>query len=56
MIKEYYDVQDIINAECNLEPLKCRYCGDVNEVTFDQYIGDAMCENCGRWQLNEGIE
>ena len=56
MDKEYYDVQDVINAGFNLEPLKCRHCGHIGETTFHQYIGDALCEMCGQWQLdkNEG--
>ena len=45
-----YDVQDVINAEYTLEPIKCRNCGSL-EVTFDQYIGDAQCGTCGEWQL-----
>ena len=45
-----YDVQDIIDAECNLEPLECRYCHSL-EVIYHQYIGDAYCQECGRWQL-----
>lgn len=46
-----YDVQDVINAECNLEPLRCRFCGSL-EVTYLQYVGDATCGACGEWQLN----
>ncbi len=53
MEKEYYDVQDVINAECNLEPLKCRYCGDMEEVSFVQYASDAHCAKCGKWQLGD---
>ena len=49
-----YDVQDVINAGCNLEPIKCRFCGST-EVTFNQGIGDAHCAMCGEWQL-EGTE
>jgi len=47
-----FDVQDIIDAEYNLEPLKCRFCNSLN-VAFNQYIGDAYCEECGRWQLEK---
>ena len=47
-----YDVQDVINVEYNLEPLQCRYCSS-SEVAFYQYIGDAHCGNCGKWQLEE---
>ena len=45
-----YDVQDIINVGYNLEPLICRNCGS-NEVVYQQYIGDACCQECGEWQL-----
>lgn len=48
-----YTVHDIINAECNLEPLVCLYCGS-HEVVFQQYVGDASCQECGIWQL-EGL-
>lgn len=47
-----YDVQDVINAGCTLEPLKCRACGKVGEVTFNQAVGDASCAYCGEWQLD----
>ena len=33
-------------AECNLEPLKCKFCGSL-EVVFLQYVGDAQCAECG---------
>ena len=46
-----YDIQDVLNAGCTLEPLVCRNCGST-EVTFSQYVGDAQCANCGRWQLD----
>lgn len=50
-IKKYYDVQDIINAECSVEPVKCRHCGIVGETTFNQGMNDAFCASCGKWQL-----
>jgi hypothetical protein len=50
--KKIYDVQDIINVEYNLKPLKCRFCGDMKEVTFYSYIMDAHCATCGEWQLS----
>lgn len=50
MKKEYYDVQDVIDAGFTLEPIKCRDC-DSLDVTFNQYIGDANCNYCGEWQL-----
>lgn len=45
-----FTVHDVISAECNLEPLICLFCG-YDEVTFFQYVGDAYCANCGRWQM-----
>ena len=45
-----YDIQDVIDAECNLEPIKCRNCESL-EVIFDQYTNDAICPICGEWQL-----
>ena len=49
-MKEWFDVQDVIDAGCTLEPLKCRACGSL-EVEFNQAIGDAQCCTCGEWQL-----
>ncbi len=46
-----YDVQDVIDAEITLEPMKCRHCGTIGEVTFNQKIADAYCAVCGKWQL-----
>lgn len=51
--KEFYDVQDVINAGFNLSPIKCRYCGEL-DCNFNQYIGDASCPHCGEWQLDGG--
>ncbi len=51
-MKEQFDVQDVINAGCTLEPMICRVCGSL-EVTFNQRIGDAYCESCGHWQLDQ---
>ena len=47
-----YNVHDIIKAECNLWPLTCIYCGST-EVVFEQYVKDAYCQCCGKWQLEE---
>ena len=52
MIK--YTVYDILQAECTLEPLTCLHCSS-DEVIFDQYIGDAYCQDCDRWQLDSEI-
>ena len=51
-MKEEYTVHNVIAAECTLEPMICLHC-DGSEVTFDQYIGDAYCADCGKWQLEE---
>lgn len=51
-----FTVQDVITAQCTLQPLKCVHCGNSEEVTFNQYIGDAYCENCGNWQVPDKQE
>ena len=50
--KKEYDVEDTIEAEINLEPLKCRHCGSY-EVTYHDSQGDAYCASCGYWQLEK---
>jgi len=50
-----YDVEDVLEAGCTLEPMICRHCGS-DEVTFHQYIGDASCAACGEWQLDDEEE
>jgi len=47
-----YSVEEVIAAECTLEPMECKFCGSL-EVIFLQYVGDAYCEECGTWQLDE---
>jgi hypothetical protein len=47
--RKSYTVNDIQRAGYNLEPMRCIFCGS-HEVTYNQYIGDALCGNCGRWQ------
>jgi len=47
-----YHVEDVITAQCNLEPLTCKLC-ESTEVTYHQYIGDAHCADCDRWQLED---
>jgi hypothetical protein len=49
-MKEQFDVQDVIDAGCTLEPLVCRSCQST-KVMFNQAIGDAYCATCGHWQL-----
>ena len=51
MVKTY-SVEEVIAAESTLEPMECKFCGSL-EVIFLQYVGDAYCEECGRWQLDE---
>ena len=51
-MKREYTIHDILIAECTLEPLVCLHCGSL-EVTFHQYLSDAYCGDCGRWQLEE---
>ena len=45
-----YFIKDVIEKGHNLEPLHCKYC-DSEWVVFHQYVGDAVCEECGEWQL-----
>ena len=52
MSEKEYTIYDVIKTECNLEPLKCIFCGS-HEVTYEQYVGDAYCANCGKWQLED---
>jgi hypothetical protein len=47
--RKSYTVNDVDRAGCTLEPLRCLFCGSP-EVTYHQYIHDARCEKCGRWQ------
>lgn len=50
--KNSYTVYDVIEAEHNLEPLVCVYCGS-KETTYHDYAADAYCSTCGRWQSEE---
>ena len=47
-----YTVEQVISAECNLEPIECKFCHSL-EVTYDQYIRDALCGDCGKWQIED---
>jgi hypothetical protein len=47
--RKSYTVHDVDRAGYTLEPLRCLFCGSP-EVTYHQYIHDARCENCGKWQ------
>ena len=51
----HYDVTDVLEAGCTLEPIVCRHCAH-DDVTFNQYIGDACCAACGEWQLDDEKE
>ena len=51
MDKPFYTVHDVIKAGYTLEPMICLYCGGT-EVEYMQYISDAYCADCGRWQLD----
>mgnify|MGYP003341344029 CR=1 FL=1 len=44
-----FTVEEVKEAEINLEPLMCEHCCST-EVTYYQSIGDAYCANCGQWQ------
>lgn len=48
-----YDIQDTIAAGYTLEPMKCRHCGHIGEVTYNQAVHDGHCAWCGEWQLNK---
>jgi ribosomal protein S27E len=48
-MEHYFSVSEVREAECTLEPMKCIYCESL-EVTFNQYVNDAYCAECGEWQ------
>lgn len=50
-----YTIYDVIRAECTLEPLECIFCKS-HRVTFHQYVEDAYCYECGKWQLEESTK
>lgn len=47
-----FTVFDIQKAEVNLEPVECIFC-DSDEVVYIQSVKDAVCECCGKWQIEE---
>jgi hypothetical protein len=47
-----YNVDDIVQAEYNLEPLICWHCGS-EETVYNDVCGDAYCECCGLWQYGD---
>lgn len=44
-----YSVRQVKKAGITLEPIKCKHCGKVGEVVYNQYIRDASCQTCGKW-------
>lgn len=44
-----FSIDDVKQAECTLEPIECVHCKSL-DVTYQQYIGDAYCADCGQWQ------
>ena len=42
-----YNKQHIVNAECNLEPLKCPKCKKTENTLYNQYGNFCSCEDCG---------
>jgi len=55
MTTETYTIYDVLAAECNLWPLECVWCGS-REVVVSIHQADAICQDCGRWQLDEDEE
>lgn len=51
--KKSYIVQDVQRAGFTLEPMRCVHCGKVGETQYHQYISDAYCSLCGKWQLSD---
>ncbi len=51
--RDHFTIYDVILAEFTLEPMKCLNCGQIGYVVFLQYVGDASCEYCGAWQLED---
>jgi len=51
---EEYTVEDVLEAGFTLKPIVCKFCGS-KEVVFHQYIGDAYCQECSKWQLDKEI-
>jgi ribosomal protein S27AE len=51
MKQKSFTIYDVRRAGITLEPMRCIRCGKVGEVVYHQYIGDASCGYCGKWQL-----
>jgi len=57
MKNNIFTIENIKQVGYNLEPLtSCIFCNEVGEVTYHQYVGDAFCSNCGKWQEEEVIK
>ena len=50
--EQFYDINDVIEAEITLEPMKCCHCNVIGETSYYDYAGDAYCAICGFWQLD----
>jgi len=50
-----YTIEDVWEAGCTLEPLACLDCGST-EVVFNQYLNDASCQSCGKWQKEDILD
>ena len=46
--KPYYTVKEAIAAECTLEPLICRHCKGIGEVSLN--TAGYYCSLCGKYQ------
>ena len=48
-MNRYFTVEQAMNAECTLDPIRCEHCGVIGEVTYDQAVADYYCAACGYW-------
>lgn len=48
-MRKYFTVQQAIDAESTLHPIRCDHCNHIGEVTYDQIVGDYYCAVCGYW-------
>lgn len=53
---KYYTVEQAVMAESTLRPIKCKHCGYVGEVTYNQAAHDYYCAVCGKWQLRPNTD
>lgn len=52
---EGYTVEQVIAAGYTLEPMVCKFCGS-NNLYYNQGLHDALCEDCGLWQIEDDEE